>query len=87
LYDEPTAGLDPVTSARILGLIAALHARLGGVSIVISNEMDTLLKTVPRVVMLHRGLVVFDGDRSKLDDPAAPELARRFVAGDVTAPL
>jgi phospholipid/cholesterol/gamma-HCH transport system ATP-binding protein len=87
LYDEPTAGLDPVTSARILALIATLHDRLGGVSIVISNEMDTLLKTVPRIVMLHHGQTVFDGPRTDLDTPAAPELAQRFVRGDITAPL
>jgi phospholipid/cholesterol/gamma-HCH transport system ATP-binding protein len=87
LYDEPTAGLDPVTSARILGLIAALHERLGGVSVVISNEMDTLLKTVPRVVMLLGGRVVFDGPRASLSSPETPEIARRFVAGDVNTPL
>lgn len=87
LYDEPTAGLDPVTSARILGLIAALHEKLGGVSVVISNEMDTLLKTVPRVVMLHQGAIVFDGPRADVDAATAPELARRFVLGDINAPL
>lgn len=87
LYDEPTAGLDPVTSARILGLIAGLHHKLGGVSVVISNEMDTLLKTVPRVVMLHHGAIVFDGPRADVDAATAPELARRFVLGDINAPL
>jgi phospholipid/cholesterol/gamma-HCH transport system ATP-binding protein len=87
LYDEPTAGLDPVTSARILTLITALHDRAPGVSIVISNEMDSMLRFVPRVLMLHRGQVVFDGPRRALDDGTAPELARRFTAGDLDTPL
>lgn len=87
LYDEPTAGLDPVTSARILTLITTLHARAPGVSIVISNEMDSMLRFVPRVIMLHRGQLVFDGPRHALDDGTAPELARRFTAGDLDTPL
>src|SRR5207237_6003192 len=87
LYDEPTAGLDPVTSARILALIAAIHGSTPGVSIVISNEMSTMLAVVPRVVMLLEGRVVFDGPRADLDTDRAPEIARLFVRGDVGAPL
>jgi phospholipid/cholesterol/gamma-HCH transport system ATP-binding protein len=87
LYDEPTAGLDPVTSARILELIRTNQATRKGVSIVISNEMDSMLSVVPRVIMVHRGRVVFDGPRADLDTGRAPDLARRFVAGDLEAPL
>lgn len=84
LYDEPTAGLDPVTASRILALIAAIHAEdAGGVSVVVSNEMDSLLAAVPRVVMLHGGRVAYDGPRTELrEGGAAPQLARAFVAGD-----
>lgn len=102
LYDEPTAGLDPVTSARILSLVTAIHARVPGVSIIISNEMDTLLPVVPRLVMMNRGGIVYDGPKARLmgvaeaggEAPGRPggsteplELARRFVAGDVSVEL
>lgn len=87
LYDEPTAGLDPVTSARILELIAQIHQKQEGISIVISNEMSTMLAVVPRVVMLLQGRVVYDGPRADLETDRAPELARRFVKGDINAPL
>ena len=81
LYDEPTAGLDPVTSARILRLIAELHAREAeGVSIVVSNEMDTLLRAVPRLVMLYRGTVAYDGAAA---EAAAHSPSAEFVRGDV----
>lgn len=85
LFDEPTAGLDPVTSARILALIRSIHflSPGQGVSIIISNDVDTMLPVVPRVVMLHRGRVVFDGPRADLDTDRAPSFARRFVRGDV----
>jgi phospholipid/cholesterol/gamma-HCH transport system ATP-binding protein len=87
LYDEPTAGLDPVTSARILRLIEVIHAKEEGVSIVISNEMSTMLSIVPRAIMLLDGRLVFDGPRGDLQTDRAPEIARRFVAGDVDAPI
>lgn len=87
LYDEPTAGLDPVTSARILQLIEAIHARGPGVSIIISNEIDSLLAVVPDVLMLLHGRAIYSGPRVMLDTAAAPELARRFVAGDIRARL
>lgn len=81
LYDEPTAGLDPVTSARILALVTRIHAHLGGVSIVISNEMDTLLKAVDRVILLDAGRIVFDGPRAEIDQGAAPPEVFRFTSG------
>jgi phospholipid/cholesterol/gamma-HCH transport system ATP-binding protein len=86
LFDEPTAGLDPVTSARILRLITGLHAQAAGqaVTIIVSNEMDTLLKAAPRTIMLHQGRVAFDGATADLQSAAAPEVARAFATGDVS---
>lgn len=78
LFDEPTAGLDPVTSARILALILELGAQdPSAVTIIVSNEMDTLLKSVRRVLMLDAGKVVWDGPHE-----GAPEVFRSFVTGD-----
>lgn len=79
LYDEPTAGLDPVTSARILRLITELHGGQG-VSLVVSNEMDTLLRAVPRLVMLYRGGVAYDGPAAQAEQHSP---SREFVRGDV----
>jgi phospholipid/cholesterol/gamma-HCH transport system ATP-binding protein len=89
LYDEPTAGLDPVTSARILALIRKLHEDdPGGVTVVVSNEMDTLLRSVPRVLMLFRGELAFDGPVADLAvEGSAPVLVRQFVSGAVEAEL
>jgi phospholipid/cholesterol/gamma-HCH transport system ATP-binding protein len=89
LYDEPTAGLDPVTSARILALIRQLHDDdPGGVTVVVSNEMATLLKSVPRALMLFQGELIFDGPVSDLEpEGRAPSLTRQFVSGAVEAEL
>lgn len=86
LFDEPTAGLDPVTSARILALITRLHAQAEGqaVTIIVSNEMDTLLRAAPRTIMLHQGRVVFDGPTADIHAGVAPEVALAFASGDVS---
>ncbi len=80
LFDEPTAGLDPVTSARILALITGLHARdPSGVTLIVSNEMDTLLAAVPRLLVLDAGALTWDGPTARLDQ--APAAVRGFVTG------
>jgi len=81
LFDEPTAGLDPVTGARILALITELHRRdERGVTIIVSNEMDTLLAAVPRVILIDRGKVAWDGASALVDQ--APDTVRGFITGE-----
>lgn len=65
-YDEPTTGLDPVSSAQIHDLIYQTHhARRPGfaqvTSIIITHDKDLLGRLRPRTVMLHEGRVHFDG--------------------------
>ncbi len=60
-YDDPTAGLDPVTSSKIFGLIARLHLPRG-VSVVVSHDVDRMRAICRRFVMIDRGRVRFDGD-------------------------
>jgi phospholipid/cholesterol/gamma-HCH transport system ATP-binding protein len=66
-YDEPTTGLDPLSSAQIHDLIAATHARsdcrgVARTTVIITHDKDLLTRLRPRVVMLHQGHVHFDGD-------------------------
>jgi phospholipid/cholesterol/gamma-HCH transport system ATP-binding protein len=65
-YDEPTTGLDPVSSAHIHDLIYSIHNALAGdgsgkTSIIITHDKDLLTRLRPRVIMLHQGKVHFDG--------------------------
>jgi phospholipid/cholesterol/gamma-HCH transport system ATP-binding protein len=61
LYDEPTTGLDPVTSVVINDLIAEMNERLQITSIAVTHDMRSAFKIGRRVAMLHAGKVVFDG--------------------------
>ena len=63
-YDEPTTGLDPTSAAQIQTLIHATHQNtVSGVrtTIIITHDKDLLSRLRPRTVMLHDGLVFFDG--------------------------
>lgn len=80
LYDDPTAGLDPVTSSRIFALVASMHARVpGGVAVIVSHDIDRMRAVCRRFVALVDGHVAFDGG---LDDlTAAPALVQSLFAG------
>ncbi len=80
LYDDPTAGLDPVTSSKIFQLIADLHPEAdGGVSVVVGHDLDRMKAICRRWIMVYEGQVIFDGALSDLD--RAPDLARRYFEG------
>jgi len=65
-YDEPTTGLDPVSSAQIHDLIFATHNEvLPGdttrTTVIITHDKDLLNRLRPRTIMLHEGGIFFDG--------------------------
>ncbi|MCX7930098.1 MAG: ATP-binding cassette domain-containing protein [Chlorobi bacterium] len=83
LYDEPSTGLDPVTSEQIDHLIRDLQQRLGVTSVVITHDMFSVFNVADRVVMLHDGVVYFEGTVEQLrasSDPVVQEFIERFVA-------
>src|SRR5207237_5635554 len=61
LYDEPAAGLDPVTSQRIFELLRAEQRAADATVIMVSSDLDRLLTVTDRVGMLYRGRLIFDG--------------------------
>lgn len=98
-YDEPSAGLDPVTSAQIDQLIIALTKQLGVTSVVVTHEMDSAFTIADRMAMLDRGRMLIVEDRrwfERLRDlPVADarrlhedqQLIRQFLRGDPDGPL
>jgi len=61
LYDEPTAGLDPITSGEISALILALQAERAMSSVVVTHDMRSARAISDRVALLDRGRIIFDG--------------------------
>lgn len=98
-YDEPSAGLDPVTSAQIDQLIVALSRQMGVTSVVVTHEMDSAFTVADRMAMLDQGRILqverrewFDTLRKTGEPEAAglsdrERLIRQFLRGDAQGPL
>ena len=80
LYDEPTTGLDPITSDSINHLIRRLQRRLGVTSIVVTHDMKTAFHCADRVALLHEGRVHFDGTVEELKASTDPVMTD-FIEG------
>src|SRR5256885_1336610 len=79
-YDEPSAGLDPVTSAEIDQLIIDLNRKLGVTSVVVTHEMDSAFRIADRMVLLDRGKFIISGTGDELRNSTDP-LVHQFVFG------
>jgi len=66
-YDEPSAGLDPVTSAAIDELMMDLSKKLRVTSVVVTHEMDSAFRIADRMVMLEKGRVLKIGTRQEFE--------------------
>ena len=78
LYDEPTAGLDPINADNICRLISKL-AHDGKGFIVVTHKVADALKVAKRFLFLKNGSLVFDGSRDELMTTENPDI-RRFIS-------
>ena len=86
LYDEPAAGLDPVTSQKIFELLRAEQRAIGATVIMVSSDLDRLLTVTDRVGMMYRGQLIFDGTTEEAKSSTQPHV-RQFVHGLTEGPL
>jgi len=97
-YDEPSAGLDPITSAEIDRLMLDLTKKLGITSVVVTHEMDSAFTIADRMAMLRFGTMLKIEDRAwfeRLKDASTEESAaltdeeqmiRQFLRGEAEGP-
>ncbi|NDJ23304.1 ATP-binding cassette domain-containing protein [Nostoc sp. B(2019)] len=88
LYDEPTAGLDPIASTVIEDLIRYLQSAQGvcGTYAVVTHQDSTIRRTSDRLVFLYEGKVQWQGTVSEIDSTEHP-LIRQFISGSVHGPI
>ena len=86
LYDEPAAGLDPVTSQKIFELLREEQRAAGATVIMVSSDLDRLLTVTDRVGMMLRGRLIFDGTTAEAKASVEPHV-RQFVHGLTEGPL
>lgn len=86
LYDEPAAGLDPVTSQRIFDLLRAEQRAAGATVVMVSSDLDRLLPVTDRIGVLLDGKLAFDGSVAAARE-SENEAVRQFVTGSPDGPL
>jgi phospholipid/cholesterol/gamma-HCH transport system ATP-binding protein len=82
LYDEPTTGLDPIRSDIISELIVKLQRELGATTVVVTHDMKSAYKIADRIIMLHHGKIIADGDADHIRSHPHP-IVQQFIHGEV----
>lgn len=86
LYDEPTAGLDPITAATIAELIIKARDELGVTSVLVSHDIPSIRTVSNRIAMLHKGRIIALGTVEEMDN--CPDAAvRQFMDGSTEGPI
>ncbi len=88
LYDEPTAGLDPIASTVIEDLIRDLQRAQGGCStyVIITHQDSTIRRTADRIIFLYQGKIQWEGTVKDIDTTEHP-VVRQFFNGSVEGPI
>lgn len=87
LYDEPTAGLDPIASTVIEDLIRDIQSSNGCSSyLIVTHQDSTIRRTADRVIFLHRGKIQWSGPVDTIDETDDP-FVRQFFSGRVEGPI
>lgn len=89
LYDEPTTGLDPITTYTIDALMLSLRKEFGMTSLVVSHDVSSVFRVADRIAFLHQGELVFVGtpEEFALDEHAAiRELVEKAQATEMREP-
>jgi phospholipid/cholesterol/gamma-HCH transport system ATP-binding protein len=85
-YDEPTTGLDPIMSDVISDLIIYLRDNLNVTSLAVSHDMKSAHKIADRIIMLHKGDIVFEGTPKEVEE-TDNAIVRQFVSGSSQGPI
>lgn len=85
LYDEPTTGLDPITSSMINELIVDLQAKLNVTSVVVTHDIQSAFSVGDRIAFLNKGVFEWVGSMQDARDADHPVLKQFFKASAVTA--
>ncbi|MGB1125411.1 MAG: ABC transporter ATP-binding protein [Phycisphaeraceae bacterium] len=85
-YDEPSAGLDPVSVTEIDKLMVDLNETTGVTTVVITHEMTSAFRIATRLVLLDQGQFVADGTPDEMKESDNP-LVHQFVHGLLAGPL
>lgn len=85
-YDEPTAGLDPIVAAVIDKLIVDFSKKLSLTSVVVTHDMQSVMRIADRIAMLYEGKVLEVGSPSEIQN-SDNEIIQQFITGSHDGPI
>jgi len=85
LYDEPTTGLDPITSDVINDLILDMQLKLGVTSVVVTHDMASAFKVADRIAMLYKGRIIEVGTVDEIKN-TTNVFVKQFITGQRNLP-
>jgi phospholipid/cholesterol/gamma-HCH transport system ATP-binding protein len=80
-YDEPGAGLDPITASMIDQLILDLSKKLNITSVVVTHEMKSAFRIADKIIVLHKGKVLESGTSEQIQNSSNPYVLQ-FIKGE-----
>lgn len=86
LYDEPTAGVDPIMADAINDLIKVLHDKLEITSIAVTHDMVSAYKIASKIAMLYDGKIIGHGSADEIKNTSDPTM-KQFVTGAAKGPI
>ena len=86
LYDEPTTGLDPITSVTIENLMLKLSKELKVTSIIVTHVLQTVYRVAEKVVMLDSGKMIESGTAEQTKNTRDP-IIKKFISGGLSVPI
>jgi phospholipid/cholesterol/gamma-HCH transport system ATP-binding protein len=86
LFDEPSAGLDPVISSVIDELIITLTEQSKVTSVIVTHEMDSAFRVATKMAMLYHGKIIETGDTESFKRSSNPVVAQ-FLSGSTEGPI
>nr|HRC87012.1 ABC transporter ATP-binding protein [Thermoanaerobaculia bacterium] len=86
LFDEPTTGLDPVTTALIDEVIIDIRERLSTTTVTITHDMGSAFRIADRIGMLHQGRILALAPPDELRQLPDPRI-QQFLRGEAEGPL
>lgn len=86
LYDEPTAGLDPVSSTIIEDYIVRLRDELNATSIIVTHQLSTIKRCADKLIMLYNEKIVYCGTPQDMIE-GGNEYTKQFVNASIDGPM
>ncbi len=86
LYDEPTAGLDPIASTVIEDMIRNIHANTCPTYVIVTHQHSTIHRTGQQMILLYEGKIRWQGTVSEIETSDDPYL-NQFLQGQIHGPI